>query len=82
LIALALQSWWPYTWAGLAPPDSSSRRSSFLVGTFVLFPVFDFPSIRFLFGLVLAIGLAVDDAFVWLRVVRHIEEGMTPKTRR
>ena len=52
-----------------------------LVGTFVLFPLFGF-SINTLsmFGLVLAIGLVVDDAIVVVEgVQRHIEEGLTPK---
>jgi HAE1 family hydrophobic/amphiphilic exporter-1 len=52
-----------------------------LVGTFVLFPLFGF-SINTLsmFGLVLAIGLVVDDAIVVVEgVQRHIEEGLPPK---
>ncbi|HWX18725.1 MAG TPA: efflux RND transporter permease subunit [Candidatus Binatia bacterium] len=52
-----------------------------LVGTFALFPVFGFSvNTLSLFGLVLAIGLVVDDAIVVVEgVERHIEEGMTPK---
>ena len=52
-----------------------------LVGTFVLFPLFGFTiNTLSLFGLVLAIGLVVDDAIVVVEgVERHIEEGMTPK---
>src|SRR6202023_2388548 len=52
-----------------------------LVGTFVLFPLFGFSiNTLSLFGLVLAIGLVVDDAIVVREPVeRHIEEGMTPK---
>jgi HAE1 family hydrophobic/amphiphilic exporter-1 len=52
-----------------------------LVGTFMFFPVFGFSiNTLSLFGLVLAIGLVVDDAIVVVEgVERHIEEGMTPK---
>jgi HAE1 family hydrophobic/amphiphilic exporter-1 len=52
-----------------------------LVGTFVFFPLFGFSiNTLSLFGLVLAIGLVVDDAIVVVEAVeRHIEEGLTPK---
>ncbi|MCX5808360.1 MAG: multidrug efflux RND transporter permease subunit [Proteobacteria bacterium] len=52
-----------------------------LVGTFSLFPLFGFSiNTLSLFGLVLAIGLVVDDAIIVVEAVeKHIEEGMPPK---
>ncbi len=52
-----------------------------LVGTFVFFPVFGFSlNTISLLGLVLAVGLVVDDAIVVVEAVeRHIEEGLAPK---
>ena len=52
-----------------------------LVGAFIFFPLFGFSiNTLSLFGLVLAIGLVVDDAIVVVEAVeRHIEEGMASK---
>jgi hydrophobic/amphiphilic exporter-1 (mainly G- bacteria), HAE1 family len=52
-----------------------------LIGTFMLFPLFGFTiNTLALFGLVLAIGLVVDDAIVVVEAVEHhIEEGMSPR---
>ena len=74
VVFLFLQDWRATLIPLLAVPVS-------LVGTFILFPLFGF-SINTLsmFGLVLAIGLVVDDAIVVVEgVQRHIEEGLTPK---
>jgi HAE1 family hydrophobic/amphiphilic exporter-1 len=52
-----------------------------LIGTFMVFPLFGFTiNTLALFGLVLAIGLVVDDAIVVVEAVEHhIEEGMSPR---
>src|SRR5216110_2202999 len=52
-----------------------------LIGTFVLFPLLGFSiNTLSLFGLVLAIGLVVDDAIVVVEAVEHhIEEGLPPR---
>jgi hydrophobe/amphiphile efflux-1 (HAE1) family protein len=74
VVYVFLQDWRATLIPMLAVPVS-------LVGTFVLFPLFGF-SINTLsmFGLVLAIGLVVDDAIVVVEgVQRHIEEGLRPK---
>jgi hydrophobe/amphiphile efflux-1 (HAE1) family protein len=74
VVYLFLQDWRATLIPMLAVPVS-------LVGTFVLFPLFGF-SINTLsmFGLVLAIGLVVDDAIVVVEgVQRHIEDGLAPK---
>jgi len=74
VVYLFLQSWRSTLIPLLAVPVS-------LLGTFVLFPLFGFSiNTLSLFGLVLAIGLVVDDAIVVVEgVERHIEEGLTPK---
>jgi HAE1 family hydrophobic/amphiphilic exporter-1 len=52
-----------------------------LIGTFAVFPLLGFSiNTLSLFGLVLAVGLVVDDAIVVVEAVeRHIEEGLSPK---
>jgi hydrophobic/amphiphilic exporter-1 (mainly G- bacteria), HAE1 family len=51
-----------------------------LVGTFIIFPLLGFSiNTLSLFGLVLAVGLVVDDAIVVVEAVEHhVEGGMTP----
>jgi HAE1 family hydrophobic/amphiphilic exporter-1 len=74
VVFLFLQDWRATLIPLLAVPVS-------LVGTFILFPLFGFSiNTLSLFGLVLAIGLVVDDAIVVVEgVQRHIEEGLAPK---
>jgi HAE1 family hydrophobic/amphiphilic exporter-1 len=74
VVYLFLQSWRATLIPLLAVPVS-------LVGTFLFFPLFGFTiNTLSLFGLVLAIGLVVDDAIVVVEAVeRHIEEGMPAK---
>src|SRR3954453_179325 len=52
-----------------------------VIGTFTMFPLLGFSiNITSMFGLVLAIGIVVDDAIVVVEAVqRHIDDGMTPK---
>jgi len=74
VVYLFLQGWRATLIPLLAVPVS-------LIGAFIFFPLFGFSiNTLSLFGLVLAIGLVVDDAIVVVEAVeRHIEEGMTPK---
>src|ERR1700722_4893697 len=74
VVYLFLQDWRATLIPMLAVPVS-------LVGTFVVFPLFGFSiNTLSLFGLVLAIGLVVDDAIVVVEGVQHhIEEGLSPK---
>ena len=74
VVFIFLQGWRATLIPLLAVPVS-------LVGTFVFFPVFGFSiNTLSLFGLVLAIGLVVDDAIVVVEgVERHIEDGLSPK---
>ena len=69
-----LQSWRATLIPLLAVPVS-------LIGTFAIFPLLGFSiNTLSLFGLVLAIGLVVDDAIVVVEAVEHhIEEGMAPR---
>ena len=72
VVYLFLQGWRATLIPLLAVPVS-------LVGAFLFFPLFGFSiNTLSLFGLVLAIGLVVDDAIVVVEAVEHhIEEGLT-----
>jgi HAE1 family hydrophobic/amphiphilic exporter-1 len=74
VVYLFLQGWRATLIPLLAVPVS-------LIGTFTLFPLLGFSiNTLSLFGLVLAIGLVVDDAIVVVEAVEHhIEHGLTPK---
>jgi len=74
VVFVFLQGWRATLIPMLAVPVS-------LIGTFVLFPAFGFSiNTLSLFGLVLAIGLVVDDAIIVVEAVEHhIDEGMSPK---
>jgi HAE1 family hydrophobic/amphiphilic exporter-1 len=52
-----------------------------LIGTFIFFPLLGFSvNTLSMFGLVLAIGIVVDDAIVVVEaVIHHLEHGLTPK---
>jgi HAE1 family hydrophobic/amphiphilic exporter-1 len=73
VVYIFLQGWRATLIPLLAVPVS-------LVGTFAVFPLLGFSiNTLSLFGLVLAIGLVVDDAIVVVEAVeRHIEEGLSP----
>src|SRR5512147_3189904 len=74
VVFIFLQGWRATLIPLLAVPVS-------LVGTFALFPMLGFSiNTLSLFGLVLAIGLVVDDAIVVVEAVEHhIEHGLSPK---
>jgi hydrophobic/amphiphilic exporter-1 (mainly G- bacteria), HAE1 family len=74
VVYIFLQGWRATLIPLLAVPVS-------LVGTFVVFPFLGFSiNTLSLFGLVLAIGLVVDDAIVVVEAVEHhIEHGLSPK---
>ena len=74
VVYIFLQGWRATLIPLLAVPVS-------LIGTFVVFPSLGFSiNTLSLFGLVLAIGLVVDDAIVVVEAVEHhIEHGMTPR---
>jgi HAE1 family hydrophobic/amphiphilic exporter-1 len=74
VVFLFLQNWRATLIPIVAVPVS-------LIGTFAIFPLLGFSiNTLSLFGLVLAIGLVVDDAIVVVEAVEHhIEEGMAPR---
>src|SRR5689334_4769762 len=74
VVFIFLQGWRAALIPLLAVPVS-------LIGTFAVFPLLGFSiNTLSLFGLVLAIGLVVDDAIVVVEAVKHhIEEGMSAK---
>jgi HAE1 family hydrophobic/amphiphilic exporter-1 len=74
VVFLFLQNWRATLIPVIAVPVS-------LIGTFAVFPLLGFSvNTLSLFGLVLAIGLVVDDAIVVVEAVEHhIEDGMTPR---
>lgn len=74
VVFIFLQGWRATLIPLLAVPVS-------LIGTFIIFPALGFSiNTLSLFGLVLAIGLVVDDAIIVVEAVEHhIEEGLDPK---
>lgn len=73
VVFIFLQGWRATLIPLLAVPVS-------LIGTFILFPILGFSiNTLSLFGLVLAIGLVVDDAIIVVEAVEHhIEHGLNP----
>src|SRR5271154_6265561 len=74
VVFIFLQGWRATLIPLLAVPVS-------LIGTFILFPLLGFSiNTLSLFGLVLAVGLVVDDAIVVVEAVEHhIEKGKSPR---
>jgi HAE1 family hydrophobic/amphiphilic exporter-1 len=74
VVFIFLQGWRATLIPLLAVPVS-------LIGTFIIFPALGFSiNTLSLFGLVLAIGLVVDDAIIVVEAVEHhIDEGMNPQ---
>jgi hydrophobic/amphiphilic exporter-1 (mainly G- bacteria), HAE1 family len=74
VVYIFLQGWRPALIPLAAVPVS-------LIGTFIVFPLLGFSiNTLSLFGLILAIGLVVDDAIVVVEAVEHhMEEGMSPR---
>jgi HAE1 family hydrophobic/amphiphilic exporter-1 len=74
VVYIFLQGWRATLIPLLAVPVS-------LIGTFIIFPLLGFSiNTLSLFGLVLAIGLVVDDAIIVVEAVEHhIDQGMSPQ---
>ena len=74
VVFIFLQGWRATIIPLLAVPVS-------LIGTFIIFPLLGFSiNTLSLFGLVLAIGLVVDDAIIVVEAVEHhIDEGLSPQ---
>src|SRR2546427_764024 len=74
VVFVFLQNWRATLIPLLAVPVS-------IVGTFALFPLLGFSiNMTSMFGLVLAIGIVVDDAIVVVEAVQHkIDQGMSPR---
>jgi HAE1 family hydrophobic/amphiphilic exporter-1 len=74
VVFIFLQNWRATLIPMIAVPVS-------LIGTFAIFPLLGFSiNTLSLFGLVLAIGLVVDDAIVVVEAVEHhIEQGLSPR---